>query len=72
MPFSQGCSVYFVASDADKLYQFHRSSGVEIIEPPADRPYGLRDYTVRNSYGHRLTFGNHLQCQPSEKGQQDV
>ena len=49
-----------VVSDADKLHRFHRSSGVEIIEPPFDRPYGLRDYTVRNAYGYRLTFGHRL------------
>lgn len=66
-PSPQGCSVYFVVSDADKLHRFHRSSGVEIIEPPADRPYGLRDYTVRDSYGYRLTFGHHPQCRSSEQ-----
>lgn len=59
-PSPQGCSVYFVVSDADKLHRFHQSSGVEIIEPPGDRPYGLRDYTVRDGCGYRLSFGHHL------------
>ena len=58
-PSPQGCSVYFVVGDADALHRFHESSGVEIIEPPADRPYGLRDYTVRDASGYRLTFGHH-------------
>lgn len=49
-PSPQGRSVYFVVSDAEELHRFHRSSGVEIIEPPADRPYRLRDYTVRDSF----------------------
>jgi catechol 2,3-dioxygenase-like lactoylglutathione lyase family enzyme len=58
-PSPQGCSVYFVVDDADELHRFHESSGVEILEKPGDRPYGLHDYTVRDSSGYRLTFGHH-------------
>src|SRR5215208_1107530 len=57
-PSPQGCTVYFVVGDADELYEFQRASDVEIVEPPADRPYGLRDYSVRDLYGYRLTFGH--------------
>ena len=66
IPSPQGCSVYFVVSDADKLHRFHQSSGVEIVVPPADRAYGLRDYMVRDTSGYRLTFGHHAQCESSE------
>ena len=59
-PSPQGCSVYFVVGDADELYAFHRANGVEIVEPPGDRAYGFRDYTVRDLHGYRLTFGHHL------------
>lgn len=59
-PSPKGCSVYFVVGDADELHGFHRSSGVEITEPLDDRPYGLRDYTVRDLYGYQLSFGHHL------------
>jgi catechol 2,3-dioxygenase-like lactoylglutathione lyase family enzyme len=59
-PAPEGCSVYFVVGDADELHDFHRSGGVEIAVSPADRPYGLRDYTVRDLYGHRLSFGHRL------------
>jgi uncharacterized glyoxalase superfamily protein PhnB len=58
-PAPQGCSVYFVIDDADALHRFHESSGIEIVEAPGDRPYGLRDYTVRDASGYRLTFGHH-------------
>jgi len=34
--------------------------GVEIAQPLGDRPYGLRDYTVRDLHGYRLTFGHRL------------
>jgi catechol 2,3-dioxygenase-like lactoylglutathione lyase family enzyme len=59
-PSPQGCSVYFVVGDADELFEFHRASGVEIVEPPADRPWGLRDYAVKDLDGYQLTFGHHV------------
>src|SRR5205823_13949437 len=44
----------------DELYDFHRAGGVEVAEPIGDRPYGLRDYVVRDLYGHYLSFGQRL------------
>jgi catechol 2,3-dioxygenase-like lactoylglutathione lyase family enzyme len=58
-PAPEGCSLYFVVEDADALHQFHESCGVEILQKPCDRTYGLRDYTVRDDSGYRLTFGHH-------------
>jgi glyoxalase/bleomycin resistance protein/dioxygenase superfamily protein len=55
-----GCSVYFVVGDADELFEFQRANGVEVVEPPADKRWGLREYTVRDLYGYALTFGHHL------------
>jgi catechol 2,3-dioxygenase-like lactoylglutathione lyase family enzyme len=59
-PNPRGCSVYFVVGDADELYEFQRANGVEIVEPPGDRHYGLRDYRVRDLHGYLLAFGHHL------------
>src|SRR5574341_936835 len=59
-PSPQGCSVYFVVGNADQLYEFHRAADVEIIEPIDDRPWGLRDYSVKDLNGYRLTFGHHI------------
>ncbi|MFN2399216.1 MAG: VOC family protein [Gemmatimonadaceae bacterium] len=59
-PNPNGCSVYFVIGDADELYEFQRASGTDIVEPPGDKPYGLRDYRVRDLYGYELAFGHHL------------
>jgi catechol 2,3-dioxygenase-like lactoylglutathione lyase family enzyme len=59
-PPPEGSMLYFVVGDADALCEFHRAQGVEIVEPPADREYGLRDYAVRDLYGHRLTFGQYI------------
>ena len=59
-PNPAGCSVYFVVSNADELYEFHRSHGVEVVQEPGDREYGLRDYRVRDLHGYVLGFGQHL------------
>lgn len=59
-PTPEGCSVYFVVGDADELYEFQRANGVEVIEPPTDRTWGLRDYRVRDLHGHRLAFGHYI------------
>ena len=52
--------MYFVVGNADELLEWHQAQGVEVSFPIGDRDYGLRDYTVRDLYGNRLTFGQHL------------
>ena len=59
-PSAETSAVYFLVGDADQLYAFHRANGVEIAQPIDDRPYGIRDYTVRDLYGYYLVFGHHL------------
>jgi catechol 2,3-dioxygenase-like lactoylglutathione lyase family enzyme len=59
-PTPTGGGIYFVVSDADELYEYHRANGVEILEPIGDREYGIRDYSVRDLHGYRLTFGHYL------------
>ena len=59
-PAPQGCSLYFVIGNADELYEYHRANRVPIIEAPGDRPWELRDYTVRDLDGYALTFGHRL------------
>src|SRR4051812_3134426 len=57
---SHGCAVNFVVGNADELFEFQRAQGVHVLQPPGDREYGLRDYRVRDRYGHELGFGQHL------------
>ena len=59
-PGSRDCGVYFVIGDADALFEVHRASGVEVVEPIGDREYRLRDYTVRDLDGYTVTFGQRL------------
>jgi catechol 2,3-dioxygenase-like lactoylglutathione lyase family enzyme len=59
-PSSETGAVYFIVGDADQLYEFHRANDVEIAQVIDDRPYGIRDYAVRDLYGYYLVFGHHL------------
>ena len=55
-----GCSVYFVIGDADEFYEFHKANGVEILKPPTDQSYELRDYRIRDLNGYELVFGHRI------------
>lgn len=59
-PSPDGSFVYFMVGDADALHEYHRANGVEVVMPPGDREYSIRDYTVRDPYGYHLTFGHPL------------
>jgi catechol 2,3-dioxygenase-like lactoylglutathione lyase family enzyme len=59
-PSPDGCSVYFVVGNADELFEYQRANGVEILQTPGERPYGLRDYRIRDLNGYELGFGHHI------------
>jgi catechol 2,3-dioxygenase-like lactoylglutathione lyase family enzyme len=59
-PNPAGCSVYFVVGNADELYEFQRANGVDIVETPADQPWGMRAYRVRDLHGYSLGFGHRI------------
>ncbi len=59
-PAGNSGSICFSVGDADELFEFHRANGVEVDEPIADRPYGIRDYTIRDLNGYFLCFGHDL------------
>jgi uncharacterized glyoxalase superfamily protein PhnB len=73
MPAPDGLSVYFVVDGLDDLYEFQRQRGVNILAPPQDQSYGLRDYAIRDLYGYKLQFGHHLpDSEPLEIERVDV
>jgi ribosomal protein S18 acetylase RimI-like enzyme/predicted enzyme related to lactoylglutathione lyase len=47
----------FFVSGIDRLHERHRDNGVQVISPPEDKPWGLREYTVRDPHGYHLRFG---------------
>lgn len=58
-PNSEGGSVSFLVDNADELYDFHQSNGVEIVDDIKDRPWGLREYRILDLDGNILRFGHH-------------
>ena len=59
-PNPEGCNLFFLVGDADELFEFQRTQGVEVIGTPGDREYGIRDYSVRDLHGYQLSFGHYI------------
>lgn len=51
---------YLNVDDANALYQEFVSAGAIILQPPADRPHGMREFTVATPDGHRMMIGQDL------------
>jgi uncharacterized glyoxalase superfamily protein PhnB len=49
-------SVMVRVDDVDSHYERTKQSGTRIVSPPADYPYGERQYSVDDLAGHRWTF----------------
>jgi uncharacterized glyoxalase superfamily protein PhnB len=49
-------SVMVRVDQVDQHYEHAKRSGAHIISPPADHPYGERQYMVEDPGGHRWTF----------------
>lgn len=52
--------IYVYTDDVDALYEELVGRGADVLDPPADRPFGLRDFRVRDPFGHELAFGQFL------------
>jgi uncharacterized glyoxalase superfamily protein PhnB len=48
---------YFQMTGVDAYYAAVSRAGAEIAVSLEDRPYGLRDFSVRDASGNRLDFG---------------
>jgi len=59
-PSATSAAAFFIVGDVDQLYEFHRANGVEIAQAIGDRPWAIRDYTVRDLDGYYVVFGQHL------------
>jgi len=51
------CAVNVFVTEVDALYDELKSRGARVLQPPGDRPYGMRDFDVDDPDGNRLTFG---------------
>ena len=48
---------YLTVEGVDQLHAEVAGRGAEILSPPATKPWGLREFSLRTPDGHRLTFG---------------
>lgn len=51
------------------LYERHRAAGAPIVSPLEAKPWGLREYTVRDPNGYHLRFGEHAGARSGEAKQ---
>jgi uncharacterized glyoxalase superfamily protein PhnB len=52
-----GSCVCILVEDADALYAEYRARGVEIVEPLESKPWGMREFTVKDLDGHFIRIG---------------
>jgi predicted enzyme related to lactoylglutathione lyase len=53
-------SAYLYTDDVDALHAELVERGTEILQPPTDKGYGVRDLIVRAPGGHVLAIGQRL------------
>ena len=51
---------YLRVDDANRYYEEVAASGITPISPPADKPWGMREFAVSTPEGHRLTIGQRI------------
>ena len=62
-PAALGDHQYFAYIFVDDLDAYHaeiRDGEVDIIAPPSEKPWGMREMPVRTPDGHRVMFGQDL------------
>jgi ribosomal protein S18 acetylase RimI-like enzyme len=47
---------YFFVDDVQSLFARHKSAGADVVGDIGDKPWGVREYTVREINGYHLTF----------------
>lgn len=57
-------SAYVYVDDVEALHAELTERGAEIVQPPRDKGYGMRDLLVRGPGGHVLAFGRPLEQAP--------
>ncbi|MEQ1820639.1 MAG: VOC family protein [Terricaulis sp.] len=53
-------SLYIDTTDADALHAEFQSKGADIVCPPDDQPYRMREFQVRDLDGHLLGCGHDI------------
>ena len=56
-------SAYFDVADCDALHAEFQAKGADIVCPPEDQPYMMREFSMRDVDGHLLAFGHDISSQ---------
>lgn len=64
----EGHQLWFNVEDVDTLCGRHQQKGAEIVSPIEDKPWGVREYTVRDPNGYHLRFAGHANYVPKGTG----
>ncbi|MEV4006338.1 VOC family protein [Actinomadura sp. NPDC049753] len=67
-PDEHGSSVvlHVYVDDVDAVVARAESEGAEIIDPPADAPFGARAAILRDPFGHTWVFLTHIEDVPDD------
>lgn len=68
---SRNWIAYIYVADADALYAEFNRHGLKLTEPPIDKPYNCRDFTIDDPDGHLIAFGHTLDVDPLGPGLSD-
>lgn len=58
--------VIVFVDDVDRHYAAVERSGVEAVHPPTTKPWGLRQYMVKDREGHLWEFSEHVRDVPAQ------
>ena len=59
---------FYTDDDVDALYAQHVAAGANVLWPIENKPWGLREYTVRDLNGYHLRFGGHVKYERPPTG----
>jgi uncharacterized glyoxalase superfamily protein PhnB len=52
--------VHVTVDDVDRHFERAKEHGAEILKPPTNMPFGVRQYTARDHAGHWWTFSQNV------------
>jgi len=58
------CWMSIFVEDVDSLYKDYQASGANIVQPPTNFPWGVREMNVEDPDGHRYRIGSESQGEP--------
>lgn len=59
-PLPSGIHLFQWIRDVDAYHREVRERGAEVVEEPTDRPYDIREFTVRDPNGIDIVFGQEI------------